>query len=73
MHIKFENPKLKQSETENYLGYSTSTLQQYKSDIICFRPIVFSQISLINEQKLFQIQIQKQPLNVYLTTKAKTV
>ena len=33
MSIKFENPKLKQSEIGNQLGYSTITLQRYRNDI----------------------------------------
>ena len=32
MCIKFENPKMKQSEIANQLGYTTSTLQRYKND-----------------------------------------
>ena len=32
MRIKYENPKMKQSETVNQLGYSTSTLQRYRND-----------------------------------------
>ena len=33
MWIKYENPKLKQSETANQLSYSTSTSQRYRNDI----------------------------------------
>ena len=33
MCINFENPKMKQSEMANQLGYSTSTLQRYRNDI----------------------------------------
>ena len=33
MCIKFENPKMKQSEKANQLSYSTSTLQRYRNDI----------------------------------------
>ena len=32
MKVKCENPKLKQSEIANHLGYSTSTLQRYRND-----------------------------------------
>ena len=32
MCIKFENQKMKLSETANQLGYSTSTLQRYRND-----------------------------------------
>ena len=31
--MEYENPKLKQSEIANQLGYSTSTLQRYRNDI----------------------------------------
>ena len=33
MRIKYENPKMKQSEIANQLGYSSSTLQRYRNDI----------------------------------------
>ena len=33
MRLKYENPKLKQSEIANQLGYSTSTLQRYRNDV----------------------------------------
>ena len=38
MCIKFENPKMKQSEIANQLGYSTSTLQRYTNDINMLSP-----------------------------------
>ena len=33
MRMKYENPKLKQSQIVNQLGYSTGTLQRYRNDI----------------------------------------
>ena len=33
MQIKFESPKLKQSEMADQLGYSSGTLQRYRNDI----------------------------------------
>ena len=33
MRIKYENPRMKQSEIANQLGMSSSTLQRYRSDI----------------------------------------
>ena len=33
LRVKYENPKLKQSQIANRLGYSTSTLQRYRNDI----------------------------------------
>ena len=38
MRMKYENPKLKQSEIANQLGYSTSTLQRYRNDINMLSP-----------------------------------
>ena len=38
MRWKNENPKLKQSEKLNQLGYSTSTLQRYRDDINMLSP-----------------------------------
>ena len=38
MCIKFEKPKMKQSEIANQLGYSTSTLQRYRNDINMLSP-----------------------------------
>ena len=36
--IKYENPRLKQSEIANQLGYSSSTLQRYRNDINMVSP-----------------------------------
>ena len=33
MHIKYQNPKMKQSEIANNLNMSPSTLQRYRNDI----------------------------------------
>ena len=38
MRMKYENPKLKQSELANQLSYSTSTLQRYRKDIKMLSP-----------------------------------
>ena len=38
MCIKFEIPKMKQSEIANQLGYSTGTLQKYRNDINMLSP-----------------------------------
>ena len=32
MRVKYENPKLKQSEIANHFGLSSSTLQRYRDD-----------------------------------------
>ena len=33
MRMKYENPKLKQSQIANQLGYSTITLQRHRNEI----------------------------------------
>ena len=38
MHIKYQNPKLRQSEIASQIGLSTSTLQRYRSDINMLSP-----------------------------------
>ena len=36
--MKYENPKLRQSEIASQLGYSSSTLQRYRNDINMLSP-----------------------------------
>ena len=38
MRNKYENPKLRQSEVANQLGYTSSTLQRYRNDISMLSP-----------------------------------
>ena len=38
MRVKYENPKLKQSEIANNLVVSSSTLQRYRNDINMLSP-----------------------------------
>ena len=38
MRVKYENPKMKQSEIANQLSYSTSTLQRYGDEINMLSP-----------------------------------
>ena len=38
MKLKYENPKMKQSEIANQLGKSSSTLQRYRNDINMLSP-----------------------------------
>ena len=38
MPVKYENPRMKQSEIANQLDYSTSTLQRYRNDINMLSP-----------------------------------
>ena len=38
MRMKYENPRLKQSEIANQLGYSTSSLKRYRNDVNMVSP-----------------------------------
>ena len=38
MRVKYENPKMKQSEIANQIGMSSSTLQRYRNDINMHSP-----------------------------------
>ena len=38
MRVKYENPKMKQSEIANQLGMSSSTLQRYRNDTNMLSP-----------------------------------
>ena len=38
MRLKYENPRMKQSEIANQIGLSTSTLQRYRNDIKMLSP-----------------------------------
>ena len=38
MRVKYENPRMKQSEIANQIGFSTSTLQRFRNDINMLSP-----------------------------------
>ena len=38
MKVKYENPRMKQSEIANQLGMSSSTVQRYRNDINMLSP-----------------------------------
>ena len=38
MRVKYENPRMKQSEIANQLGISSSTIQRYRNDINMLSP-----------------------------------
>ena len=38
MHIKYQNPKMKQSQIADQLSLSSSTIQRYRNDIIMLSP-----------------------------------
>ena len=41
MRVKYENPKMKQSEIANQLNLSASTIQRYRNDINMLSPYRF--------------------------------
>ena len=51
MRVKFEKPKMKQSEIANQLSYSTSTLQKYRNDINMVSPYKYYPNNTNKEQK----------------------
>ena len=57
MRIKNENPKLKKSEIANQLGYSSSILQRYRSDIYMLSPYKIQSNNTNKRIKKFQIKI----------------
>ena len=38
LRLKYENPKMKQSEIANQLSFSSSSIQRYRNDIIMLSP-----------------------------------
>ena len=54
MQNKFENPKMKQSEIADQLGYSSSTLQRHTKDINMLSPYRI-QPNITHKQKTLQI------------------
>ena len=57
MQIKFQNPKMKQSEIADQLCCSCIIYNDKETIYKCFHPIELSQITPINEQKSFQLLI----------------
>ena len=51
LRMKYEKPKLKQSQIANQLGYSTSTLQRYRNDINMVSPYRIQPNSSIKRAK----------------------
>ena len=60
MRIKEENPKLKQGEIADQLGYSTSTLQRYRNDINMLLPYRFQRFKTLSKQKSYAIFVKSQ-------------
>ena len=57
MRNKNENPKLKQSEKANHLGYSITTSQRYRNDINMLSPYRIQRNNTKKQAKKFQILI----------------
>ena len=55
IQIKFENPKMKQSEIANQLSYSSSTLKRYRNDINMLSPYRIQSNNTNKKKKRFQI------------------
>ena len=51
MRVKYENPKIKQSEIANQFGYSSSTLQRYRNDVNMHSPYRIQPINTNKQQK----------------------
>ena len=57
MKVKYENPKMKESEIANHLGLSSSTLKRYRNDINMLSPYIINPNNTKYEQKSLQILI----------------
>ena len=51
MNIKYQNPKMTQSEISSQLNMSPSTIQRYRNDINMISPTELTQITLKNNKK----------------------
>ena len=69
MRLRFENPKLKQSEKANQLGYSSSTLQRYRNDTYMLSPYRIQPNTTNKRSKRFQILILTTTHIVNVTSK----
>ena len=55
MNIKYQNPKMTQSEISNQLGMSSSTLQRYRNDINMISPYRNNPKNVKKQQKKVKI------------------
>ena len=55
MRLKYENPRMKQSQIANEVGLSTSTLQRYKNDLNMLSPYRNSQNNVKKQPKKAKI------------------
>ena len=57
MRVKYENPKMRQSEIANQIGMSSSTLQRYRNDINMLSPYGIHQNNTNKRTKKVKILI----------------
>ena len=71
MHIKYQNPKMKQSEIANNLNMSSSTLQRYRNDINMLSPYRISHNNTKKRSKKAKIDNNDEPKRPQLTSNDK--
>ena len=57
MRVKYENPRMRQSEIANQLGMSSSTLQRYRNDINMLSPYRINPNNTKSDQKRLKSMI----------------
>ena len=57
LRVKYENPKMKQSEIANQIGLSTSTLQRFRNDINMLSPYRINPNNTEKQSKMLKILI----------------
>ena len=57
MHIKYQNPKMTQSEISSQLNMSSSTIQRYRNDINMISPYKNNSKNVKKQQKKTKIDI----------------
>ena len=57
MHLKYQNPRMKQSDIADHLNMSSSTLQRYRNDINMLSPYRISPNNVKNDQKRLKSMI----------------
>ena len=68
MNIKYQNPKMTQSEISNQLGMSSSTLQRYRNDINMISPYRINPNNVKKQQKKAKIDNNGDLRRPYLTS-----
>ena len=51
MNIKYQNPRMTQSEKSSQLNMSSSTIQRYRNDINMFSPYIINSNNVKKQQK----------------------